>query len=205
MNRGIDYGMGRTNIDGESGIRYGVIPQNDVLEVWADESEPNYGPPSCPKCGNDATAIDDPTIPDLSVLIPDGWEDNGREYACLNCEYSFDSDEAYGEEPLSWYVDDGEYLAEQSADDCNVFVVKSPYYTRAQFCSPCAPGACYLRNPCPDGDKAYCFAPDWFDWFAECGEEPAGEYNGEKTSCPYPVYRVEDDECVYRPYGHEGE
>ena len=29
-----DYGLGLTNIDKENGIRYGVIPQNEVSENW---------------------------------------------------------------------------------------------------------------------------------------------------------------------------
>jgi hypothetical protein len=40
---GIDYGMGLTNVDLKNGIRYGVISQNEVLQVWADSSEPYYG------------------------------------------------------------------------------------------------------------------------------------------------------------------
>ncbi len=55
---GIDYGMGTTNIDKENGIRYGVIPQNEVLQVWCDSSEAYYGEPeecTCmnPECGED--------------------------------------------------------------------------------------------------------------------------------------------------------
>ena len=42
-NAGIDYGRGLTNIDTETGIRYGVISQNEVLQAWADSSEPDYG------------------------------------------------------------------------------------------------------------------------------------------------------------------
>lgn len=46
-NAGIDYGRGLTNIDTETGIRYGVISQNEVLQAWADSSEPDYG---CDEC-----------------------------------------------------------------------------------------------------------------------------------------------------------
>ena len=42
---GIDYGMGTSNIDHNTGIRYGVISQNEVLQAWADSSEPDYGMP----------------------------------------------------------------------------------------------------------------------------------------------------------------
>ncbi len=31
-NGGIDYGMGQTNIDKANGIRFGVIPMNDLTE-----------------------------------------------------------------------------------------------------------------------------------------------------------------------------
>ncbi len=52
MAKGIDYGNGLTNIDHSNGIRYGVIPANEVLQAWCDSSEPDYGEPHCPKCGN---------------------------------------------------------------------------------------------------------------------------------------------------------
>ena len=43
MGAGIDYGRGQTNIDHKTGIRYGVISQNEVLQAWCDSSEPYYG------------------------------------------------------------------------------------------------------------------------------------------------------------------
>ena len=43
QNAGIDYGMGMTNRDHENGIHYGVISQHEVLQAWADSSEPYYG------------------------------------------------------------------------------------------------------------------------------------------------------------------
>lgn len=87
-------------------------------------------------------------------------------------------------EPVEWRMDDGEYKAEQSADSCDVFVLKSPYFTRAQFCSPCAPGACYLLNPVEDGVRAYCFGPDCF-------------YDNE-DGVPYDVFSVETGKRVAR-------
>ena len=176
---GIDYGSGLTNIDKETGIHFGVIPENAVLQAWADSSEGDYGPATCPKCGNDAVDIDDESVPELPA---DGWEDDGRDYACLDCKYSFSSDDAYGDEPQAYVLDDGEYKA--TADEHgDIFITKSPCYTHAQYCSPCAPGACHLENPVDEnGPKAYCFGQDWFD-----------------GPCPYPIYRVSDNECIYRP------
>lgn len=62
----------------------------------------------------------------------------------------------------------------------DLFLTKAPYYTHAQFCSPCAPGAGHLENPCPSGPKTYCLGRDWF----------------EAGAAPYPVYAVDTNEEV---------
>lgn len=147
--KGIDYGLGKTNIDSKTGIRYGVIHQNEVLQAWCDSSEPYY---PCDDCDNK----------------PEEDEDYHS-----NCDFC---------EPASFYVDGKEYKAESDSMG-DIFITKSTYYTRAQFCSPCAPGACYLSNPCNDGEKAYCFGHNWF-------------YDTETGKAPYPVYRVSDDSLV---------
>ena len=169
MNKGIDYGMGQTNIDKKTGIRFGVIHQNEVLQTWADASEADYGPPTCSKCGNEAVAYGD----DKHGF---GYTGGGSEYACTSCKRTFDADDAFGEEALGYFVNDADYEAHCGSDG-DIFITRSPYYTRAQFCSPCAPGACYLMNPCEDGERAYCFGHDWF----------------ESGKAPYPVYSVEKE------------
>ena len=161
MSQGIDYGMGQTNIDHETGIRFGVIPAHDVGQAWHDNAEPDYGDPHCPDCGR--------------VLTEGGYKD----YKCSPCDSQYWSDQVWAGDPFSWHFQDSEYAASQSADDCDVFVTRSPYYTYAPFCSPCAPGACYLRDGQEDpeaGEIAYCFGHEWFD--------------GGKA--PYPVFRVKD-------------
>lgn len=92
-------------------------------------------------------------------------------------------------EPCGFTLDDGEYLA-RSDEQGDIFVLKSPYFTYAKFCSPCAPGAVYLTNPIqgpishhtqmtwgtPVGNnRGYCFGHDWF----------------EDGKAPYTVYSVE--------------
>lgn len=210
MNAGIDYGMGRTNCDHATGIRYGVIPANDLGESWYESSEPDYGPPSCPKCGNEAQEGESKSEQHANGVTvwtehPEEAEDYENfsdsccgDYRCDSCRIPFDGEDAFGDEPVGGFnLDDGEYKAHQSHDDWDVFILESPYYTRAQFCSPCAPGAAYLRHPCNDGPKAYCFAPDWFRPWND--DQVTGEYAGERTSCPYPVWRVSDDELVFQP------
>ena len=181
MSKGIDYGGGITNIDKKTGIRFGVIHQNEVLQAWADSSEAEYGPPTCPKCGNEADKLD--AFGDsFKDGIPDDYTTEKYEcdeFVCVDCKHVFGSESAYGDEPLGFYLKDNEYEAQQ--DSCgDIFITKSPYYTRAEFCSPCAPGACYIINSREDGDKAYCFGHDFFDF----------------GKAPYPVYAVKDDSVV---------
>jgi len=85
-------------------------------------------------------------------------------------------------EPLSFYIDNDEITAEQTADDPDIFILKSKYFTYCQYCSPCAPGAGYLENYTDKdiGIKAYCFGHDWF----------------EDEKAPYPVYDIETGELV---------
>lgn len=197
-NYGIDYsGPGSTvNRDPDNGIRYGVIHMNDLAHwAWGD-FKADYGPPTCPKCGNEAVNGDSDVpaevLEESGVLDPfnlcDRSDDLGYktlhgacgDYACDNCKILFDGEDAYGDEPRGHYLDDGEYKA--SVDSINdVFVIKSPYYTHAQFCSPCAPGACHLANPTDEGGpKAYCLGHEWF----------------EDGVAPYTVYRVSDNTVV---------
>lgn len=168
---GIDYGRGMTNVSnvlvpGDSEpIRFGVISQNEVLQAWCDESEADYGDPHCPACG---AQLDDDVC-------------DGDECEC-GYEIGWVGDECYGDEPLSHFVDDGEYRAKSDSYG-DIFITKSPYYTRCGYCSPCAPGAGYNTDP-GDDCKAFCFGPDWFD-----------------GPPPHPIYRVSDGVMVCQKGG----
>lgn len=171
---GIDYGMGCTNRDPENGIRFGVISQNSVSQAWSDSAEPDYGKPTCPKCQSDAMEY-------LAIHEPfEQYRAHGcADYACEDCEITFDSSEAFPDEPQGWsYKNEGYDLTDYL--DSDIFVVKSPYYTHTQFCSPCVPGAGNLNSPDTDGVKTYCLDHDWFE-------------NGK---APYPVYDVATDALV---------
>ena len=158
--KGIAYGLGQTNIDMQTGIRFGVIPSH-YAPVWYDESEIIYLY-TCPKCGLESI-----------------------EYAdlCESCGYEYEEDEFDMLEASYFEYNADGYACTQSRDDADIFIEKSKYYTYADLCSPCAPGACYLLSPIdePDKDnKCYCFSHDWFD-------------NGK---APYPVYSVETNEPI---------
>lgn len=162
QNTGIDYSLGKSNFDPETGIHFGVIHQNEVLQAWADSSEPEYGEitQECPNCKNIFTSEES------NCSCPKCGED-------FNCERNDDI------EPAGYTLNDDEYKA-FSDDTGDIMIIKSPYYTYAQFCSPCAPGAGYLMNPVENGVKSYCVGHDWF----------------EDGKAPYPVYSVATGELV---------
>lgn len=191
-NAGIDYSNGMSNVDTKTGIHYGVISQNEVLQAWADSSEPFYVN-HCPHCGE---VLTQETLDGLS---------DGKELPCLNCGTSLDESAFDDEQPQSYTLDDGEYIAE-CGDDGDIFIIKSPYYTYCQYCSPCAPGAGYLINAFKGPKsimmdmkndiihitmyeilaknagfpKVYCFSHDFFD----------------DGKAPYPVFSVKTGELI---------
>lgn len=149
--KGIDYGRGQVNLDPITGIRFGVLPSHMVADAWHDTSEPEYPDVRCDACKT------------LDSDDPGQW--------CDDCQQE---DELA--EPIAWGVDaSGVVATSDSIGD--IFVTRSPFYTYAQFCSPCAPGACYLPNHLDTrdaGNRAYCLGHDWFE-------------NGQ---APYPVFSV---------------
>lgn len=161
--KGIDYGMYKTNRDIENDIRYGVIPFNDVLQAWADRSQPNYIY-YCPYCEHE---------------IGDNFPEDG---VCLSCEEEMFTEDFDMLDPISFSYEDDGYICEQGYDDTDIFIMQSPYYTYAQLCSPCAPGACYLRNEVEidPNNKTYCLGHDWFN----------------SNKAPYTVYDVKTNEVV---------
>lgn len=217
---GIDYGMGKSNIDPMNGIRYGVIDQNQVLQAWADSSEPDYGVPTCPKCGNEATELETKSEQlengvAVWTEIPEEmktWEssETPADYACEICEYVFGAEEVFPDEPYGFYLKDSEYEA-QCGEDGDIFITKSPYFTYAQFCSPCAPGAGYLMNPFKMPDEyrntfrtLQEISPgtdgDMFKQLAEVAGFPKvycfGHDFFEKGKAPYVVFKVDTGKIV---------
>lgn len=171
---GIDYSLGRANIDIANGIHYGVISQHSIMPEALADMEPDYDSPHCPVCGNDAVEYSETEHGEFDLYMK-GCAD----YACAICEHILDSEEVFSEEALGFSYDaDGYKLAD--CLDSDIFILASPYYTFAQFCSPCVPGAGNLDTPCPNGPKTYALGHDWFD----------------DGRAPYLVYRVADDSVV---------
>lgn len=154
---GIDYGNGQTNIDIDTGIRYGVISSRALASHAWDEITSN---------GEDLDYRDfiESLQQDLSAAVKSVLTDYAAEFdsdaiafeIIGNLDFDFEST---GD--CTRYLYDVGGLKFQVCSDGDIFVLKSPFYTFADFCSPCAPGAGYLGS---DGNvKTYCLGPYWFD------------------------------------------
>ena len=202
QNAGSNYGNCIDNVNLETGIHYGIISQNEILQAWADSSEPIYIP-YCPYCGNKLTQkfYDKITCECTSKKCPH----------CKKVLNEFDFQES---EPQGYTYNQDGYICQQSSDNPDIFVCESQYYTYAAFCSPCTPNAGYLMTPfdldkcdkkikeqftllkiiaplaVPEAYKGYaetqgfiktyCFGHDWF----------------EGGKAPYPVFNVKTGEIV---------
>ena len=185
-NAGIDYGMGLANVDHETGIRYGVISQNSINPEALADMEPVY-----PEIEHDCCEIKE-TVYNTWMILKNGFQTGATKdasgagndtypthaEALADIPYCScgDLNEPYGYE----YTQDG-YALSSGTDGFGIFVTKSPYFTLAKFCSPCAPGAGSLDSPSDGGVKTYCLGADWFD-----SENP----------CPYPIYSVATGELI---------
>jgi hypothetical protein len=156
---GIDYGMGSTNVDTETGIRYGVINANDLASVFWEIVE------------SDGTDLDfKQAMDDIAQELESAIKSALSDYS-VTCDYKeaaqavMDSMTVEYESPGDCtryhYEDKEKGLIFQTCSGGDIFVIKSPYYTFCSFCSPCAPGAGSLGT---DGNvQTYCLGPEWFD------------------------------------------
>jgi rubredoxin len=180
---GIDYGLGQTNLDTATGIRYGVIAQHSISPEAFESFEADYGHATCPRCGNEVAeyASDQHTAEEIEAM-PEYETGRGcDDFVCHLCRYVFDAGEAYAEEPLGHsYTEEGYRVFD--CLDTDLVIERSPYFTYAPFCSPCVPGAGNLDDATDDqrGVKTYCFGHDWFD----------------SGTAPYVVYSVETGKVV---------
>ena len=219
---GIDYsGLGsKANRDEATGIRYGVVSQNsinpDVMsDIWSEARDLSYeaAVEDIKQRLRDAVNSGDPrqylqdSLEDMRLYTADidemeaiirgqicSLEDKvGGMWDVISDTFG-DQYQDNGDRSWLWEKD-GYTLSNCLQSD--VFVSRSPYFTYAQHCSPCCPGALNLDNPfeglaVPQGNHA-SFAED-FKWNAEAAGFPAcyclgrDFFEGEKA--PYEVFSV---------------
>jgi len=143
---GIDYGMGRTNLEQKAGIRYGVISLHSISPDCWDSLELERDSTACPFCG-DA----------VKKSRSKKWD-----WFCPACREHFFWENVSLDDPDApfTYRGDGYRLEGKGT---NVFVTKSAFVTTCGYCSPCAPGAGDLDDPHPEGVKTFCLGHEWFE------------------------------------------
>ncbi len=166
----IDYaGNQPVNRNTETGIRYGVIPSTacnpdateDVFQHGKDLDYEDYLNEAKIKLSHAladyfSNHAYDGKPSKLDQVVDDAFDAISDSLA--------DNYEGTGDCTRMFYERDGCRLQIDGSGD--LWVLESPYFTYAQFCSPCAPGACYLLNALetPDeNNRAYCLWSDWFD------------------------------------------
>lgn len=196
MNKaGIDYGMGLSNVDKETGIRYGVIHQNKISPYAFEDIMNNGTDVDFESFKEDLQSSLESAI--ASTLEEHGMFRKGSKYNCNDPEQmaeeivdnlEWDGYEGIGDCTRYEYNEDGYLL--QTCSEGDIFVLKSNFVTRGPYCSPCAPGAVYLDDATGNEEMAlsYCLSQDWFD---------------EDCPCPYPVFEKESMKCVYQPKEEE--
>jgi len=156
--KGIDYRMGKGR---KTRIRHGVISQHSILPEAFDEFCFDYGKPHCLKCGEEVSPV--------------GM--GGYDFFCPKCYGGIRAEEAYPVQPFGFYYDQDGYFLTDCLDH-HILVIRSEFYTYAQFCIPCVLGAGNLDSPMEDGVKTYALGHEWF----------------KGGIAPYPVYRVKQTE-----------
>ena len=185
---GTDYGSGKTNIDLENDIRFGVIPNSRIDADAFEEFSPHYRDDceaECPQCVNMFPVEAKP----------------GDSVRCPECDTECEAELRYGAEPDGYVYAKGKYAV--SAGDEYSMVCASEFYTYAKFCSPCFPGAGNLSSPF---SKKTPVSPHKFRASAErCGFKKVYclgfEFFSEHYPPPYQfIYRVSDGKLQISPY-----
>ena len=190
---GINYSRGQSNTDTDTSVRYGVICQNSVS---GEAVEDVYHGPHSRDMAFESHRDEIKEAIASAIKGSNKLEDSFRERDLESIiEAAFDEAEEHiasllaATDPL--YEHDGYKITK--CLDCDLMILKSPFYTYAQYCSPCVPGAGNLNHPfdgpienwCKAAEEAgfpkvFCLGHDWFD----------------DNTAPYPVFSVATNEQV---------
>lgn len=162
------------NYDKEAGIYYGCISQHTPMPEAVSDIF----------CGPDARDLSfecavDEVLSEMKQGVEAFKYVSGDDVDWDLVKDRIEEDLDPCDEPTMLYECDGYKISTSAALVC-LFVEKSPYFTHAKQCSPCAPEAGDLDNPSEDGRKCYCLGHDWF----------------EEEKAPYPVFSVETGETI---------
>ena len=144
-----------TNINYETGIRYGIVAANNLdpeivdqmqregIDVHYEEAKSDLWDAIKRSCGDSMSDRDSDDVADLAVeRMSDHWQEDEP-------VHRFEIDGVKGQ--TTWLG--GGLL---------IFFFFSPHILKGRLCSPCVPGALDLNNLDPDGYEGYAPPNDWF-------------------------------------------
>ena len=164
---GINYASGlNTNKNSETGIRYGVISQHslmpealdDIFTQGRDLSYEGY----IEEINKNLRSVLSNYFSDWAMKSKD--VPSNLDCAVENAFNAISDDIGYQSDSPKMLYESQDYSIETCSDN-DLIVTKSPYFTYAQFCSPCVPGAFNLDSPLEQEEsdnKCYCLGSDWF-------------------------------------------
>ena len=192
---GIDYSRGTSNTDSSNGIRYGVISQHSVNPEALDDIMTH---------GEDVAWVEAlaEAVAEKTTQMESEAHERGEDFDPSDV----DEDRIADDLGMNWESSFNNYVYNQNGykltgcGDSDLFVIKSPFFTYAQFCSPCVPGAGNLDTVFESGTnqagldgtdyakeateagfpRVYCLGHDWFD----------------DGAAPYAVFSVETGKAI---------
>jgi hypothetical protein len=187
-----------TNVNPESGIRYGVISANNV--PWLEEKIFNNGESiSYREAVKELRSrierfIDEPESL-REILLHDYYLTTYSVDDVLQLIAEYDQDEyteetidgvmdlileeinlEFDEEIREYHTDEEHYIMDWLGGAQMIWALKSPVLTKVNLCSPCVPNAGNLEDPNEEGYECYAVEPDYFD--------------KNRYPCPYQVYSL---------------
>lgn len=163
------------NIDPKTGIHYGVIRKNDLFNCAEEFYE---------RATDLTYELEENNLKNVIETGLGGMLNEEHVKEIVDIAVKLLREEYEGDCAVLLYEQDG-FKLYASNDDTDLMVLKSPYYTYAKKCSPCAPNAGDLSAAVKSKDeiksdmvKTYCLPADWFD---------------EEEGCPYEYWEVEEE------------
>lgn len=181
-----------TNVNSETGIRYGVI---DACKVpWlVEQIQSNGNSITYRNYEEEVTnqiryAL---TQGDLKAMLDDYYMSDRAQEEILESANKHQGDWSeeeieeisqqiveelnntvsveFDQEEYEYKTETEEYLLSYLGGAPKIWAMKTPFLTKVRLCSPCVPNAGDLDSPDPDGYTCYAVEPDWFG--GECPYE----------------------------------
>lgn len=155
------------NYDEKTGIHFGVISPHSINQETLSDL-----------CDKSTDTIYEASKKDFLKDLESFCDEHNIDFKNINEDSFIDEfNQNYENDYHGYEYEDKEYSLHISDDNFGIFVMKSPFFTYTQQCSPCAPGAGDLDSPITKEEyeklphdsfmygavKSYCLPDVYFD------------------------------------------